>query len=224
MHRRMRLTRALNNLTSALSQAKRERAGYTLLELLLVLAIIVIAAAAAAPAMRRSMRNAAVKAAANDVRTALTRAHVMAMKSGRIHVFQYEMNGAKYKIEPWIGDDDALESKDADPSAVMATRAQHTAMREPAIPEETHFALGDTTSTSRGQRVEDELTSSGGSGASWSRPILFYPDGSAADAYVVVANHYDAAIRVDLRGMTCAVRVGQLSDLRRLEQEASSSR
>src|SRR3954454_8973003 len=91
-----------------------KRRAYTLMELLLVLAIIVIAAAAAAPSMRRSLRNAAVKSAANDVRTALTRAHVVAMKTGRIHVFQYETNGTKYKIEPWIGDDDSLESKDGD--------------------------------------------------------------------------------------------------------------
>src|SRR5439155_5580578 len=119
----------------------QRRSAYTLIELLLVLAIIVIAAAAAAPSLRRSLRNAAVKAAANDVRTALTRAHVLAMKSGRIHVFHYEVGGTKYKIEPWIGDDDALESKDGDPNAVFAARSQPGATREPALPEETRFAL-----------------------------------------------------------------------------------
>jgi type II secretion system protein H len=200
------------------------RNGYTLIELLLVLAIIVIAAAAAAPSLRRTARNMAVKSAANEVRAGLTRAHVQAMKTGRIHAFQYEVEGTKYKIEPWIGDDDALESKDGDSNNFVAASHNQSAPREPTLPEETKFALGDSTTSSRSQRIEQELTSSGGSGVNWSRPILFYPDGSAADAFVVVANNYQVGIRVDLRGMTSAVRVGELSDLRKLEQEAVSPR
>ena len=203
----------------------RPRHGYTLIELLLVLAIIVIAAAAAAPSLRRTARNMSVKTAANEVRAGLTRAHVLAMKTGRIHVFQYEMEGTKYKIEPWIGDDDALESKDGDSTnAAPATHSQHAAPREPTLPEETKFVMGDSASTSRSQRIEQEVTASGGNSVNWSRPILFYPDGSAADAFVVVANNYQVGIRVDLRGMTSAVRVGELSDIRKLQEEAESHR
>jgi len=55
-------------------------------------------------------------------------------------------------------------------------------------------------------------------------PILFYPDGSSVDAFVVVANNYQVGIRVDLRGITGSVRVGELSDLRKLEEDASSTR
>src|SRR5436305_12544271 len=155
------------------------RRGFTLLELLLVLAIIVIAAAAVAPSLRGTMRNTALKAAASTVRAELTRAHVMAMRTGRIHMFQYELGGTKHKLEPYIGADDALESKDGDASSVpMPTTHNHPA-KEPALPEGTKFAMGDATMESRAQRVEEEIMGMGGAGVTWSRPILFYPDGSS---------------------------------------------
>ena len=86
------------------------RPAFTLMEMLLVLAILVITAALSAPALRGVMRNAELTSAAEKVRTEWTRGHVLAMKTGRIHVFRYEPNGRKYKTEPWLADDDALES------------------------------------------------------------------------------------------------------------------
>src|SRR5436190_6028759 len=157
------------------------RRGYTLMELLLVLGIIVIAAAAVAPSFRGVMRSAALKAAANAVRAELTRAHVHAMKTGRIQVFQYELGGAKYKVEPYIGGDDALESPDGDPNSANAAPPTTSVGQLPpgqrALPEGTKFAAGDAAVESRSERVEQELSSAGGSGVTWSRPILFYPDG-----------------------------------------------
>src|SRR6476660_9963398 len=96
------------------------RRGYTLMELLLVLAILVIAAAVTAPSLGRTLRRTALTAAASDVRAALTKAHVLAMKSGRTHMFQYELGGLKYKIEPYIAGDDELESAQGDPSGALA--------------------------------------------------------------------------------------------------------
>jgi hypothetical protein len=49
---------------------------------------------------------------------------------------------------------------------------------------------------------------------------LFFPDGSSADAFIVVANDYDVGIRLDLRGMTGSVRVGQMTPLQDLESGA----
>src|SRR5947209_19190334 len=120
------------------------RRGYTLLELLLVLAIIVIAAAAVAPSFRGVMRSATLKSAANDVRAALTKAHVLAMKSGRTHVFQYELGGSKYKIEAYIAGDDELESAHGDPSGAFAgsSTAQQT-MLDKSLPEGIKFSAGD---------------------------------------------------------------------------------
>src|SRR3954470_22205186 len=177
------------------------RRGFTLLELLLVLAIIVIAAAAVAPSLRGTMRNTALKSAASTVRAELTRAHVMAMRTGRIHMFQYELGGTKYKLEPYIGADDAIESKDGDTASVTTPTHGHQ-MKEPTLPEGTKFVAGDAAMENRAQKVEDDVMSMGGAGALWSRPLLFYPDGSSSDAFIVVGNDFNAGIRVDLRGLT----------------------
>ena len=196
-------------------------AGYTLLEVLLVIAIIVMAAAAVAPSMRRFAKNAALKAAANDVRAELTRAHVQAMKSGRTQVFQYELGGRKFKIQPWIGDDAALEGAGAEAAVPppATTNPDGTNPGERSLPEGIKFALGDAAIESRGERIEQELATSG-DGVTWSRPILFFPDGSSADAYVVIANERDVGIRLDLRGLTAAVKVGDLKSLQELESNA----
>ena len=71
------------------------------------------------------------------------------MKTGRIHVFQYESGGVKYKIEPWIGDDDAL-GQDGDLNTPPRPAPITPPPREPALPEETKFALAMTTTTSSG--------------------------------------------------------------------------
>src|SRR5262249_47235613 len=143
------------------------RRAFTLLELLLVLAIIIIAAAAVAPSLRGTMRSAAVKSAASTVRAELTRAHVMAMRTGRIHMFQYELGGTKYKLEPYIGADDAIESKDGDASAA-STPTHGQQMKEPMLPETVKFVAGDAAMENRAQRIEDDVMSMGGSGGTWS--------------------------------------------------------
>jgi type II secretory pathway pseudopilin PulG len=191
------------------------RPAYTLLEILLVLAIIVVAAAAVAPSFRRMARNSNLKAAAGEVRADLTRAHVLAMKSGRVQVFQYELGGRKFKIEPWIGDDEALEGKGTEVATPATTNPDGTPKGERNLPEGIKFALGDASFESRGERIEQQLETSGGT--EWSRPILFFPDGSSADAFLVVANEVEAAIRLDLRGMTGAVKVSDITSLQELE-------
>jgi type II secretion system protein H len=214
-------------LTPALSRTERgrERAGYTLIELLLVLAIFVIAAAAVAPSLRGLARTTSLKAAANDVRTALTRGHVLAMKTGRVYVFQYELGGNRYKLEPWIGGDDSLESPDANlTGSATSPSSKDAAHPEKTLLEGTKFVQGDAAIASRSQRVEQELTSTSATGVTWSRPILFFSDGSASDAYVIIGNDHQAGIRVDLRGMTSAVKVGDLSDLHKLEQDETFSK
>ena len=202
-------------------RVKLLRRGYTLVEILLVTAIIVIVAAIAAPSFRGTMRHMSLQSAANEVRAELTRAHVLAMKTGRTQVFQYEVGGDKYKIEKWAAGDEELEGTGGETAPVpppQTTSAEGLLPGERKLPEGTKFVMGDSAMETRSQRIEEEVMSMGGSGANWSRPILFFPDGSSVDAFVVVGNEFDRGIRVELRGMTGAVKVGNASDLRQLEE------
>mgnify|MGYP000895690942 CR=1 FL=1 len=140
-----------------------------------------------------------------------------AMRTSRIQVFQYELGGRKYKVEPWIAGDDALENRDGQQSTeTPKTKA------EPTLPEGTKFAAGDAAVESRSEKVEQQLTD--GAGATWSRPIMFYPDGSTGDAYIVIGNEHNHGIRIDLRGMTAAVRVSEITDLKTLEDDTTLSK
>ena len=86
------------------------RRGFTLMEILIVLAILVMVTAIAMPSLSALLRAQKLQSAADTVRIEWTRTHVLAMKSGRIQVFRYEIGGRKYKIEPWIAGDDELEA------------------------------------------------------------------------------------------------------------------
>jgi hypothetical protein len=44
-------------------------------------------------------------------------------------------------------------------------------------------------------------------GDDWTRPVLFFPDGSSSDASIVLKNTRDQYIRVTLRGLTGVGRV-----------------
>lgn len=196
------------------------RPAYTLIELLLVLAIIIMAAAAVAPSMRNFAKNSALKSAASEIRAELTRAHVQAMRTSRTQVFQYELGGRKYKIEPWIGDDDTLEGAGAPEPAITAAPQQPSPTGlnpgERQLPENIRFALGDAAIESRSERIEEQLATSSGQ-VTWSRPILFFRDGASVNAFVVIASDRDAAIRLDLRGLTATVKISGLKSLQEFE-------
>ena len=195
------------------------RKGFTLIEMLLVLAIIVAIAALAAPAMRGLIHSARLRAAADTVRTEWTRAHVKAMKTGRIQVYRYELGGAKYSVQPWIAGDDAIES--STPMAAgfeVADETQDSANvgEGHELPEGTMFVSGDAAAESRSTAIEQTAMDATQFESEWSRPILFYPDGTTSDAFVVVANENKVGIQVNLRGMT---GTATLSEVMKLEED-----
>ena len=198
----------------------KRRNGFTLLEMILVLAILVAAAAIATPALQGVMRNTSLKAGADLVRSEWMRAHVKAMKTGRIQLFRYEQAGRKFIVEPYISDDDELESNGAPATASAApggNASAHTGA-PPQLPDGITFVGGDSATDSRGAAAEQSAPSTAGGQAAWSQPILFYPDGSSSDAYVVVGNTRQLGIRVELRGMTGTARVGEIAQTMSLEK------
>lgn len=67
-----------------------------------------------------------------------------------------------------------------------------------------------TVEEERAKAVEEAM-GTGGGGGEWSKPILFYPDGVSSDAWLVVADEHETAIRVELRGLTGLAILGDLS-------------
>jgi type II secretory pathway pseudopilin PulG len=194
----------------------------TLLELMIVLSLLVIVVAVAMPSFTGMLRSQRLRSAAESVRTEWMRAHIRAMKTGRIHVYRFENGGRHFEIVPWVADDDALESSlDADAQTMgfgMATASGTSAGgvdldEGPGLPEGVLFVGGEASADPRGLTVAEALTGSGGSDGQWGAPILFYPDGSATDAYVIVANDQEQAVRIELRGLTGLATVGDVTSL-----------
>jgi type II secretory pathway pseudopilin PulG len=203
---------------------RHPREGITLLELLIVLALLVILAGVSMPAFMGTIRSQRLRSAAESVRTEWMRAHIQAMKTGRIHVYRFESGGRSFEIIPWVADDDALESSttaDAQPTFVAMASASGTAAggveleEGPGLPEGVIFVGGEAQSDARALSVEEALSGSEGDGQ-WGSPILFYPDGSASDAFVVVANDAQQSIRIELRGLTGLATVGDITLLEEL--------
>jgi hypothetical protein len=187
------------------------------MELLLVLAILVAVAAVSAPSLTGVMRNVKLNSAADIVRTEWTKAHVRAMKTGRIQVFRYEVGGTKFTVQPWIAGDDSLESDAASQEALAfgSSTAEPTKETgaEQELPEGTLFVMGDAQVEGRSLKVAEQVVGMMTTEAEWSPPILFYPDGSSSDAFVVVGDDRETGIRLELRGMTGAVKVGEIASL-----------
>jgi type II secretion system protein H len=200
------------------------RTAFTLIEVLLVLAILVVVAAVAAPALRGVMRDAALKNAAETIRIHWTKAHVKAMKTGRIQVFRFELDGARFTVQPFAASDDEIESAPAVQG--FGTAEEETASPRldtstaVTLPEGTKFVAGAAALEGRSLSIEEDIKDANRFESDWSQPILFYPDGSTSDAWVIVGNEREVGIRVDLRGMTGTATLGEVTDVEELKDAA----
>jgi prepilin-type N-terminal cleavage/methylation domain-containing protein len=188
------------------------RQAFTLVEILLVLVILVAVAAVAVPLFFRSIRSATLRSAGEQVRTEWNKAHIKAMKSGRIYVFRFQPAGRKFQIEPYTAQDDTLDAVSS--TSTFAPPPPQPAKDDPnsrnQLPEGIKFLEGLTVEEERARMVEEAM-GAGGGGGEWSKPILFYPDGVSSDAWLVVADEHNSAIRVELRGLTGLAVMGDLT-------------
>lgn len=192
--------------------SRNSRRAFTLVELLLVLAVLVLLAAISVPVFYRSVRDATLRSAAEQVRTEWNKAHIKAMKSGRIQVFRFQSDGRKFQIEPYTAVDDTIDAVNSTstfappPPATSPDSADENSRSQ--LPEGIKFLEGMTAEEERAKAVEESM---GGGGGAWSRPILFYPDGVSSDAWLVVADEHNSAIRVELRGLTGLAVLGDIT-------------
>ena len=193
------------------------RRGFTLIELLLVMALIVAIGALTLPALVTPLQGQRLRKAADAVRTHWAKARIQAMQDGQIYVFQYELNGTQYVIEPWYSENDYIEGS-------LATR-QRTAssittvplgpeQEQPnrQLPEGVMFAGGQVETTGRSVVIEQALQHTG-----TAQPILFYPDGTTSSAEIVLMNEQQRAIVVQLRGLTGATDVSEVTTIDQLQ-------
>jgi Tfp pilus assembly protein FimT len=199
------------------------------MELLLVLALLVIAGSLAIPAITGAFGGVRLRRAGDAVITRWAEARAQAIETGQVYQFRFTPKTAKYRLEPWtvanLEDNmaangsvvrssqrrtaDSVESatSDAATPATEKTLAESPTL-EAALPESITFAGGQTVVDDpvRRERRVDALEKPD----DWSSPILFFPDGSASTATVVLQNGVNQYVRLTIRGLTGATRASNV--------------
>lgn len=224
-------SRTRNNSTdSAIRGTRRapartaQRDGLSLMEMMLVLAILVGVAALVAPALHGPLDDHRLLRSADLIRAQWTRARVAAMKNGQMYVFRCIPASDEYVVEPWSADVDAAEasqqalSSNVAPALPRASGDKPRALgiRGQRLPDGIQFVTGETRLDARASEALSTATTASAPDASLP-PIVFYPDGSASDARVILTNER-FFVEVAVRGLTGMVRVSELLNAEELTQ------
>jgi hypothetical protein len=196
------------------------RCGVSLMELLLVLVLLVIAGSIAVPAITGAFGGVKLKRAGDKVVARWAEARAQAIETGVPYQFRFTPNTNTYRIEPLT---DLLQSgasgsggspTSSAPEPAASTQVETDATRrsldktttiESQLPDTILFVGGQSAgydATTDERRVND-LQSIGNS---WSSPIIFFPDGSASTATVVLQNDLPQYLRLTIRGLTGVAR------------------
>ena len=196
------------------------RPALTLLELVLVLAVMVAAAAIVLPALRGPMNDQRLRQAADLILAQWTSARVAALNTGRIHVFRYQSGTDQYQVQAWFSDSDAVEASIDQPGssgpghAELSQRPSSLGVAGVRLPDGVTFFAGETFVDTRLAHTGIGAAMDGGQTAD--QPVVFYPDGSATDARLVLTNER-FYVELRLRGLTGLARASPLLGLEEVQ-------
>jgi hypothetical protein len=184
-----------------------------MVEMLLVLTILGVMAAISWPNLHRFMVDQKLKEATEMVRTQLAGTRNKAIDAVLIYEFRYETDGNRFLVIPHesyqiptavVDAQGQLSSGDQMYRAagilrngvVFAPAVDMSSLGIPVI--EVSVPVDDW--QLEGLPGADEL-----SGLKWSNPILFYPDGSAAESVLRLQDEVGQLMEISIRGLTAAV-------------------
>lgn len=198
--------------------AAASRSGFTLLELLLTLAVLAAITAVSIPHVGLLLGDRRLVRAGDQVQIEMNRLRVDAMRQGRVMMIEALTGGNSIRVKPFQSVADATEAIDqtGSQSALLAgatqgsvvTLAADQAERLVELPAEVTIESVGVVSAARAAEIEQ--ASLADQSAGWSRPILFYPDGSTSTAAIVLRHPTVGQLTVQLRGITGQATVSQV--------------
>lgn len=186
------------------------RRAFTLLELLLTLALVVLIAGMAWPALSHAFDGQKLRRSADLFRADLARARNEAMKSGQIVMFRAVLATSRYELRPFALRDDQPESASESPPV---NSSQNTSPASSAPSELAANIVFESVTTRDSHRSDQAAASTDRAPAvneNWSPPLLFYADGTCSSSTITLRNDRRDFLSLEIRGLTGAVRSGEL--------------
>lgn len=195
------------------------RSAFTLLELLLTLSVLAAIAAVAIPQMGLLLGDRRLVRGGDQLRVEMTRLRVDAMRQGRVMMIEGMVEGNSLRVKPYFSAVDSTEALDqtGSQSGLLTGATQGTAVpvvddesaeKVIELPEDVMVAAVGVVSAARGAEIEQLTLADQGEG--WSRPILFYPDGSTSTAAITLTHEKYGRVIVKIRGITGDVTVTEV--------------
>lgn len=187
------------------------------MEVLLVLALLVAIGALVWPSLQRPFAAERLRRAGDQVRAHWSRARNRAIDSGEVYSFRCQLQGSRYLIERYAGldIDQAVTSTGfaapASSNATPGTPALSIDKNLPAGVTITNLTTEDDARTANQAMEFGQDNANQVSDATWTTPVLFFPDGSSTTAELTLANEYGATVFVSLRGLTGTSRLGEVA-------------
>ncbi len=207
--------------------------GLTLIEVMLVMAIMVTIATLSLRFTSGVIANYRIRQSADDIRAEWTRLRVKAMEDGYIYCFRFSHGDNQYRVDRVLDaqftakfdepnrsnySDDPIWDKTLDPDELSRDdyflpdpetepgQSPVSLSHKTELPKKCFFADSYVKPDARGRYYEGTDNYSFGSG-NWSKPVLFYPDGTTSTATILIKNDQPRCIELHLRGLTGAVAV-----------------
>lgn len=199
------------------------RRGFTLLELVLVLSIIVMVSALAVPTYQSFISSREIGGGAGRLALEIRKARLESIRTGQIQKMSVKIGGREVSLQPWLSADDSASASGGatvmtQVGQVITTDAAGRAVGAGSLPSTT-WSVGESVSFENAQVFSDlrsvvqtgTMMMPAASTGDVSSPIFFYPDGSSSTARIVLTNKRGRRIAVELRGVTGAATVIELT-------------
>jgi len=195
------------------------RPAFTLLELLLTLSVLAAIAAVAIPQAGLLLGDRRVVRAGDQLRAEMTRLRVDAMRQGRVLMLEGMIEGNSLRIKPFYSVADSTEAMDqtgsqqslltgATQGVIVPMDVDEEAEQVIELPEGIIVQSVGVVSAARAMEIEQLTQANQGEG--WSRPVLFYPDGSTSTAAITLWDQTHGKVIVKIRGITGDVTVSEV--------------
>ena len=179
---------------------KTTRHAFSLLELLLVLAILIGVAALVIPSFHGTLKTQRLKGGADIIRGAWGKARVEAMRTGGVVVFEFELEGNRFRVSSMAAAFSAFEN----PALGLG---QSNTMPPPNMMFDGGYKVLPEGIKFQGQMSEVDTREAEVGGAvpvlaGGLRRVYFYPDGTTSTTRVRVADERGMYLDIDLRGLS----------------------